>query len=160
MNLDSEPSTTQLFNEMQQSDRTLSEHCGISASTLTVIYAKAVSEYESENLAEASKILWLLTTLDPGSEDAWILLGNVFMKLGQTPNALLSWEMALVCVPRFSTAAMISRIAMAICMWDKAAEHVLKAKSLKRTESQSLELDDLIDKWYQGRDTSNQLQKD
>lgn len=134
------------------SGQTLAEHAGISSNALKLIYANAVGHLEAGQLQEAAMGAFQLVSLDPRTEDHWALYGNIFMKLGFFAQAVTAWEMAMVCAPRFATAATIARTAIAIGKFENAAEALLMAKRYKRTPAQELEFDALVDAWYSARD--------
>jgi tetratricopeptide (TPR) repeat protein len=133
------------------SGQTLAAHTGLSPNALKVIYATAVGHLEAERLEQAAAGAFQLVTLDPKSEDHWALYGNTLMKLGRFAEAVTAWEMAMVCAPRFTTAATIARTAIAIGKLDNASEALLMARSLHRTEAQAAEFDALIEAWYAAR---------
>lgn len=133
------------------SGKTLASYTGLSPNALKVIYATAVGHLEAERLKEAAMGAFQLVSLDPRCEDYWALYGNIFMKLGCFAEAVTAWEMAMVCAPRFATAATIARTAIAIGKLDNAAEALLMARSLRRTPSQEADFDALIEAWYAAR---------
>lgn len=133
------------------SGQTLAAHTGLSPNALKVIYATAVGHLEAERLEQAAAGAFQLVTLDPKSEDHWALYGNTLMKLGRFAEAVTAWEMAMVCAPRFTTAATIARTAIAIGKLDNASEALLMARSLHRTDAQAAEFDALIEAWYAAR---------
>lgn len=130
------------------SGKTLAEHAGLSRNTIKVLYATAVGHFEASRFSEAAAVLFQLVALDPKSEDAWALYGNVLMRLGRFQAAVTSWEMAMACTPRFSTAALIARTAIAIGSLDRAAEALLMARRYKKSPVQEREFDELVEAWY------------
>lgn len=144
-------SSNDLSQAVLASDKTLAEYVGISPNALKVIYANAVGHLESGHLEQAAVEAFQLVSLDPRCEDYWALYGNIFMKLGCFAQALTAWEMAMVCAPRFSTAATIARTAIAIEKFDNAAEALLMARRYRSTPAQELEFDALVDAWYAAR---------
>lgn len=130
------------------SGKTLAEHAGLSRHATKVLYATAVGHFEASRFSEAGAVLFQLVALDPKSEDAWALYGNALMRLGRFQTAVTAWEMAMACTPRFSTAALIARTAIAIGALDRAAEALLMARRTKKSPAQDKEFDELVEAWY------------
>ncbi len=143
--------TNDMLQAVLTSGQTLAEHSGISSNALKVIYAKAIGDLESGQLQQAAVGAFQLVSLDPRTEDHWALYGNIFMKLGCFSEAVTAWEMAMVCAPRFATAATIARTAIAIGKLDNAAEALLMARRYKTTAAQEIEFDALVEAWYSAR---------
>ena len=130
------------------SGQSLAEASGLSINALKVIYATAVGHLEAGRLESAAAGAFQLVSLDPRSEDHWALYGNTLMKLGRFAEAVTAWEMAMACTPRFATAIIIARTAVAIGKLDNAAEALLMARGLCRTPAHQVEFDTLVDAWY------------
>lgn len=131
-----------------QRNQTLAEYAGLSRNALQVLYVQAVADYEAGRFQEAAVHLFRLVAMDTKREDYWALYGNTLMKLGQFEHAVTAWEMAMACTPRFRTAALIVRTALAMGMLDRAAEALLLARPHRRTPEQEREYDALVDAWY------------
>lgn len=143
--------TDDLVRELQEKGISLAQYTGLSRDALRVLYANAVGHYEAGRLEDAAVGLFKLVALDPRSEDYWALYGNTLMKMGEFANAVTAWEMALSCAPRFATAALIARTAIAIGDLGRAAEALVVARKHLQTAEQTREFDALIDSWHAAR---------
>ncbi|NBW47566.1 MAG: hypothetical protein EBR46_05445, partial [Betaproteobacteria bacterium] len=131
-----------------QRNQTLAQNAGLSRHGLQVLYVQAVADYEAGRFQQAAVQLFRLVALDTKREDYWALYGNTLMKMGQFEHAVTAWEMAMACTPRFRTAALIVRTALAMGMLDRSAEALLLARPHRRTPEQEREYDALVDAWY------------
>lgn len=145
------PEADPVVRDLLDNGKSLADYAGLSKDALRVLYANAVGHYEAGRLEDAAAGLFHLVALDPHSEDYWALYGNTLMKLGDFANAVSAWEMALACAPRYATAAMIARTAIAIGQLDRAAEALVVARKYKQTTAQEAEFDALIESWYAAR---------
>ena len=143
--------TQDVVQKLRESGQTLAEHAGLSRDATRVLYANAVGHYEAGRLRDACKTLFQLVALDPHAEDHWALYGNALMKMGQFAEAVTAWEMAMVCTPRYGTAATIARTAIAIGQFERAAEALVMARKLAGTDEQRREFDALVDAWHASR---------
>lgn len=128
--------------------QTLAEHAQLSNDTLRVLYAKAVGFFEAGQLDEALPLAYQLVGLSSNNPDYWALTGNVLYGLGHFKEAIEFWMTNLSLQPRYATAAVIVRTAVAIRDKECAAEALLIASKLKQTPEQLSEFDALIESWY------------
>lgn len=140
-----------VLQEILASGKTLAEHAGFSSNAIQLIYATAVGHLESGRLEQAAAGAFQLVSLDPRTEDHWALYGNVLMKQGCFAQAVTAWEMAMACAPRFTTAVTIARTAIAMGLFENAAEALLMARRYKSTPAQEVEYDALVEAWYSAR---------
>lgn len=131
-----------------ENGHSLAEHAGFSRATLKALYATATGHFEAGRAEDALKALFQLVALEPRKEDHWALLGNTFALSGQFKAAVGAWQMAMTVEPRYATAAMIARTAIALKDKESAAEALLMAGKLKLTEAHQSEFDALIEAWY------------
>lgn len=107
-----------LFSE----GKTLGEAAGISQGFKDSLYSIAVVDYEAKRYEKAIQSLNYLVMLDQNNANYWALLGNAFKDSGLYLEAITAWNMAMIAEPKFKTAMVIARVAIAIKNKDAARE--------------------------------------
>lgn len=127
--------------------QSLRERAGLSRDLIRVLYASAVTRYESGQHEEALVTLHQIMALEPRNPDIWALSGNCMMRLGRFTDAVTAWRMVLAIDPNFATAATIVRTAVAIKDAEASAEALIVARRQRTTPTQFSDYDTLLDLW-------------
>lgn len=110
-----------LFSE----GKTLGDASGVSQEFKDALYSIAVVDYEAKRYDKAIKSLKFLVVLDQNNADYWALMGNALKDSGLYMEAITAWNMAMDIEPKFKTAMVIARVAVAIKNKDAAREGLL-----------------------------------
>lgn len=110
-----------LFSE----GKTLGDAAGVSQEFKDSLYSIAVVDYEAKRYEKAIKSLKFLVVLDQNNADYWALMGNALKDCGLYMEAITAWNMAMGVDPKFKTAMVITRVAIAIKNKDAAREGLL-----------------------------------
>lgn len=110
-----------LFSE----GKTLGDAAGVSQEFKDALYSIAVVDYEAKRYDKAIKSLNFLVILDQNKADYWALMGNALKDSGLYMEAITAWNMAMGIEPKFKTAMVITRVAVAIKNKDAAREGLL-----------------------------------
>jgi Flp pilus assembly protein TadD len=127
--------------------KTLRERAGLSRDLIRVLYASAVTHYESGQHEDALVTLSQIMALEPRNADIWALMGNCMLKLGRFGDAVLAWRVAMTVAPSFATAATIVRTAVAIKDAEASAEALMVARRQRTTPKQFTDYEALLDLW-------------
>lgn len=127
--------------------QSLRERAGLSRDLIRVLYASAVTCYESGQHEEALGTLQQLMVLESRNADVWALIGNCMMRLGRFPDAVTAWRMVLAIEPNFATAATVVRTAVAIKDAEASAEALMVARRQRTTPSQFTDYENLLEAW-------------
>jgi len=99
----------------------------INQGTKDSLYSVAVVDYEAKQYEKAIRGLRILVLMDPNNADYWSLLGNALKDSGMYSEAIAAWYMAMGIAPKFKTAMVIARVAIAIKDKPWAAEGLMMA---------------------------------
>jgi len=110
-----------LFSE----GKTLGDAAGVSQEFKDALYSIAVVDYEAKRYDKAIQSLNFLVILDQNKADYWALMGNALKDSGLYMEAITAWNMVMGIEPKFKTAMVITRVAVAIKNKDAAREGLL-----------------------------------
>lgn len=105
--------------------KTLGDAAGVSQEFKDALYSIAVVDYEAKRYDKAIKSLNFLVILDQNKADYWALMGNALKDSGLYMEAITAWNMVMGIEPKFKTAMVITRVAIAIKNKDAAREGLL-----------------------------------
>jgi|GEM_PF-3430471 len=119
--------------------KSMGDALGIAQGTKDSLYSVAVVDYDAKRYAKAIQGLKILVVLDQNNASYWALLGNALKDSGQYPEALAAWYMGMLIEPKFKTAMVIARVAIASKNKTMAVEGLMMALAHRGNNPKDIE---------------------